>query len=124
MMGSFAEPAGSVDTDIWTFILGTLTGRPRLSVVSTNAIASDIRSALPDCPQSDRELASLISEAAILLGLIPVIDPAYTDIDSSEHDPPLGYGYPAHRPDPLAVYVFSPGPPRTLPVRKTRRFTK
>jgi hypothetical protein len=35
---------------------------------------------------------------------------------------PYGYGHRAHKPDPTASYVFQPGPPRTLPVEKRRRW--
>jgi hypothetical protein len=67
----------------------------------------------------------LVSEAAMLLGLIPVMNPAMA-ARSPRSIQPLGYGHHAHRPDPSATYTFSPGPPRTLPFQGTRnlRLTK
>ena len=36
--------------------------------------------------------------------------------------PQLGYGHPAHKPDPDATYAFEPGQWRVLPVRKDKRW--
>ena len=125
-MGTFEDPSRAVDPTLQTYILGKLTRLPRGAVVSASAMAADIRSALPVYPLTDEQMARLVSETAMLLGLIPVIDPAWKGVEVSEDQVSFGYGYPAHRPDPSAVYVFSPGPPRTLPIRGNRqiRLTK
>ena len=39
-----------------------------------------------------------------------------------ENPPQLGYGHPAHKPDPDATYAFEPGQWRVLPVRKDKRW--
>jgi hypothetical protein len=119
-MGTFVDPSGTVDPTLQSYILGSLVRRRRGAVVSTNAIVAEIRSALPGYQIEDAQMAKFISEAAMLLGLVPVFDPAWRGDVRSEDEPSFGYGYPAHRPDPSAVYVFSHGQPATLPVRGTR----
>ena len=114
-MGRFANTAA--DADVQSLILGELSGRPSFSVVSTNAIVNNIVSAMPDCVLSALQLAALVTEAAMLLGLIPVFDRARLIDDCGEFGDAYGYGHRAHQPDPLACYVFRPGPPRTLPVQ-------
>ena len=119
-MGTVVDRWGEVDSTLQSYILDKLARRPRGVVVSTNAIVAEIRSAHPEYQLEDTRMAKLISEAAMLVGLVPVFDPDWKGDARAEDEPPFGYGYPAHRPDPLAVYVFSPGQPRTLPVRGNR----
>lgn len=119
-MGNFMEPSGDISAEIQAYILGELAGRPRTSVVSVYPIVSAVRFAFPHCALGAQRLASVISEAAMLLGLIPVINPVFRD-DAANNELAFGYGHPAHRPDPSAAYGFNPGPARTLPVRRDRR---
>jgi hypothetical protein len=63
------------DDDLHGAILSRLAGRRKGSVVSTNAVVDDVESSFH--PQkTESELARLVSEAAMLLGLVPVYDPA------------------------------------------------
>lgn len=48
-------------------------------------------------------------------------EPDVTEAEESTA-PPLGYGHRAHQPDATATYVFDPGPPRTLPLKRQRRW--
>jgi hypothetical protein len=73
-MGSFADPNGVANADLHSFILGKMKGLRRSSVVSTNAIVDDIRAAMPSCPLPNERLIKLITETAMLLGLVPVLD--------------------------------------------------
>jgi len=75
-MGNFADPSVEAGSTVRTFILGKLTGLRRGSVVSASAVVRDLLEASPDCELPPEQLAKLVSEAAMLLGLIPVIDPA------------------------------------------------
>jgi hypothetical protein len=115
-MGSFAGSNGAAEAELQMLILGKLKHRRRLSVVSVNALIDDIRETMPSCIFSNNRLAEIISEAAMLMGLVPVFDPTLvtSDFDGEIY----GYGHRAHRPDPFASYVFKPGPPRTLRVRE------
>jgi len=63
------------DGDLNSAILSRLAGFRRGSVVSTNAIIDDVESAFSD-RKTAPELARLVCEAAMLLGLVPVYDPA------------------------------------------------
>ena len=73
-MGSFTKPNGAAGTDLHSFILGEMKGLRRSSVVSTNEIVDDIRAAMPLCPLPNERLVKLITESAMLLGLVPVLD--------------------------------------------------
>lgn len=118
-MGSLAKSSDELRSMIDTLIIGQLAGLRRGSVVSANAVAADLIEALPDCELPAEQLARLVSEAAMLLGLVPVINPA-GPARRARGIVRFGYGHPAHRPDPLATYAFNPGPPRTFPVQGTR----
>jgi hypothetical protein len=120
-MGSYLDPSSPADAAIQTYILTRLGGKRRGSVVSANAIAAEILTAFPQCGITEDRLKGLISEAAMLLGLIPINDPAWRASSKAQDEPEFGYGFPAHRPDPSASYGFNPGPARTLPVRDARR---
>lgn len=63
------------DGDLHGAILSRLAGFKKGSVVSTNAIIEEIERSLVG-RRSELELARLVSEAAMLLGLVPVYDPA------------------------------------------------
>ncbi|PWJ86768.1 hypothetical protein C8D77_12230 [Mesorhizobium loti] len=76
-MGTFVDPSRTVDPPLQSYILGSLVRRRRGAVVSTNAIVAEIRFALPGCQVEDSQMAKFISEAAMLLGLVPVFDPAW-----------------------------------------------
>ena len=73
-MGSFANPNGAANADLHSFILGKMKGLRRSSVVSINSIVKDIRTAMPSCSLSNERLIKLITETAMLLGLVPVLD--------------------------------------------------
>jgi hypothetical protein len=61
--------------DVHSAILIKLAGLKKGTVVSTNAIVEDMEdSLLGQKPEGD--LTRLVSEAAMLLGLVPVYDPA------------------------------------------------
>lgn len=49
-------------------------------------------------------------------------DPDAEVASETEAAPRLGYGHPAHKPDPTATYLFRPGPPRTLPLKPAARW--
>jgi hypothetical protein len=53
-------------------ILRTVLGRPRRSIVSANKIIAKVRSMHPKCRLGDHELARMVRDAAMSLGLIPV----------------------------------------------------
>ena len=55
-------------------LLGKMKGLRRSSVVSINSIVKDIRTAMPSCSLSNERLIKLITETAMLLGLVPVLD--------------------------------------------------
>jgi hypothetical protein len=61
--------------DLNSAILSRLAGLKRGTVVSTNAIVDDVEDSFRD-QKTAPELARLVSEAAMLLGLVPVYDPA------------------------------------------------
>jgi len=117
-MGSFAGPHGVADAELQIFILSRMTGRRKSSVVSVNAILVEITAALPACELSHDQLIAVISEAAMLLGLVPVFDPSRQVEEYDSAGAIRGYGHRAHQPDASASYVFSPGPVRTLPISK------
>jgi hypothetical protein len=121
-MGSYLDPTSPADAAVQTYILTKLGGKRRGCVVSANAIAAETLRALPHCGIDEDHLKQLISEAAMLLGLIPINDPAWRRSSKAQDEPEFGYGFPAHRPDPSAAYGFNPGPPRTLPVRDRRAY--
>jgi hypothetical protein len=54
-------------------------------------------------PTTNEEITQLIGGAA------------HDHAEDGDWRGPFGYGHRAYRPDPLAHYVFEPGPPRTLP---------
>lgn len=116
MARSSRMPAAA-KAELQKFILGKLQSLRRSSVVSANALIDDIRSAHPSCTLADEHLAKLISEAAMLLGLVPVFDPRRAPDGHATPGDAFGYGHPAHRPDPAAAYSFQPGPSRMLPIR-------
>jgi hypothetical protein len=72
-MGSFANPNGAANVDLHSFILGKMKGLRRSSVVSINSSVKDIRTATPSCSLSNERLIKLITETAMLLGLVPVL---------------------------------------------------
>jgi len=121
-MGSFIGPNGVADTELQMLILGELAGRRRSSVVSVNAMIGEVNARMPDCALSHERLAGIISEAAMLLGLVPVFDPSRRPDEYDLSGAIRGYGHRAHRPDPSVSYFFDPGPARTLPIQQgTRR---
>lgn len=61
--------------DLNSEILSRLAGLKRGSVVSTNAIVDEVEDSF-DGQKTAPELVRLVSEAAMLLGLVPVYDPA------------------------------------------------
>ena len=69
--------------DLWTgpevalqaAIMLALRGYMPRSVISTNRVLLKVRQLLAECDTCDQELVKLISEAALLLGLVPVFDP-------------------------------------------------
>lgn len=62
------------DGDLNGAILSRLAGLRKGSVVSTNAIVDEVESSFRP-QETECELRRLISEAAMLLGLVPVYDP-------------------------------------------------
>jgi len=119
-MGSFTKPNGKANAELQSFILSKLKGIERSSVVSTNAIVRDVRAAMPSCPLSTQNLTKLVTETAMLLGLIPVLDRSRLADNDDECGAAYGYGHRAHRADPSATYVFQSEPPRTLPIQTLR----
>ncbi|MEW6629444.1 MAG: hypothetical protein AB1440_01095 [Pseudomonadota bacterium] len=90
-MGGFVETSGQTEADLQAFILGSMSGLSRGAVVSVVPIITRIRSALPDCRLSSHRLAKLVSETAMLLGLVPVVNPAFKESDQ-EPNRILGLG--------------------------------
>ncbi|WP_311031016.1 hypothetical protein [Mesorhizobium koreense] len=96
-MGSFAEPNGGADADLHSHILGAMKGRRRSSIVSTNAIVDGIRAAMPSCPLPNERLVQLITETAMLLDLVPVLDRSRLADGDDEPKRMYGYSHPAQR---------------------------
>lgn len=101
-MGSFANPNGTADAELQSFILDEMRRHRRSSVVSTNALIRDIRQAMPACPLSTERLAELVAETALLLGIVPVFDRGRL---ADDHDEPCG----ARRPMILTLRKTGPG---------------
>jgi hypothetical protein len=73
-MDSLTRPYSAATADLQTFILSKLKGRSRLSHIVVNAIVNEIGVKLPSCALSSGRLAEIVSEAAMLVGLVPVVD--------------------------------------------------
>ena len=91
-MGSFRGPSGDAVANLQACLLRKMKSIPRSAVLPVNALVNDIRRTMPSCPFSSEELASLIVETAMLLGLVPVFDRSRLSDDEGErgkrHDDP------------------------------------
>jgi hypothetical protein len=94
-MGSFADPNGAANANLHSFILGEMKGLRRSSVVSINAIVDSIRDEIPSCSLPQERLIKLITETAMLLGLVSVLDRRRLADDDDEPERTYGYGRPA-----------------------------
>ncbi|MGN6471455.1 MAG: hypothetical protein ACTHLC_17940 [Rhizobiaceae bacterium] len=122
-MASLSKAALETDEKIQRLILEDLQRRPSSSVVSINGLVAFIRGAVPEARHSERQLAKMAFEAAMLLGLVPVYDPEVPKTDASgDFRGRYGYGHRAHKPDPGARYGFEPEGVRPLPVKARSRW--
>ena len=122
-MASASKTALETDEKIRRVILEDLRNRPSSSVVSINGLVAYIRSVVPETRRSDRQLAKMAFEAAMLLGLVPVYDPeVQVTGPGGDFRGRYGYGHRAHKADPGARYGFEPESVRPLPVRARSRW--
>ena len=98
-------------------ILKIISARAPTSMVSVKAVIINVRSRLPSCQKTEWELAKMIFEATMLLGMIPVYDPQIEAEPSGDFGGIYGYGRPAYKSDPHARYEFRPDKARPLPVK-------
>ena len=83
-MGSFRGPGGRAAAHVQSTLLRKMANVPRSSVVSVNALVDEIRATMQSCTLTAEELATLIAETAMLLGLIPVLDRSRLPDDDGE----------------------------------------
>jgi len=122
-MASLSKAALETDEKIRRMILDDLRGRPSSSVVSVNGLVAYIRTTVPETHRTDRQLAKMVFNAAMQLGLIPVYDPEAPGSGASgDFRGGYGYGHRAHKPDPDARYGFEPQGVRPLPVKARNRW--
>jgi hypothetical protein len=122
-MASLSKVALETDEKVRTTILEDLGNRPSSSVVPVNALVAYVRTAVPETPRTDRQLARMVFEAAMQLGLVPVYDPEIqASGPSGDFRGRYGYGHRAHKADPTASYGFEPDGVRPLPVKKRSRW--
>ena len=122
-MASLSKVVPETDEKTRTAILEELRDRPSSSVVPVNALVASVRAAVPETHRTDRQLARMVFEAAMQLGLVPVYDPeAQTPGPSGDFRGRYGYGHRAHKADPAASYGFEPDGVRPLPVRTRSRW--
>jgi hypothetical protein len=118
-----SKVAVEVDDKIQRVILDDLKNRPSSSVVSVNSLVAYIRAAVPEARRTDKQLAKMGFEAAMLLGLVPVYDPeANVTGPSGDFRGRYGYGHKAYKADPGARYGFEPEGVRPLPVKARSRW--
>ena len=67
-MASLSKVALETDEKVRTTILEDLGNRPSSSVVPVNALVAYVRTAVPETPRTDRQLARMVFEAAMQLG--------------------------------------------------------
>ncbi|MBN9079109.1 MAG: hypothetical protein BGN87_19465 [Rhizobiales bacterium 65-79] len=122
-MASLSKVALETDEKVQATILDDLKNRPTSSVISVNALVAYLRTMVPATHRSDRQLAKMVFEAAMQLGLVPVYDPEATAAGpSGDFRGRYGYGHRAHKADPDASYGFEPDGVRPLPVRTRSRW--
>jgi hypothetical protein len=122
-MASISKAALEMDEKVQATILDDLKSRPSSSVVPVNALVDYVRTAIPGTRRSDRQIAKMVFEAAMLLGLVPVYDPEGPALGASgDFRGSYGYGHRAHSADPVARYGFEPNGTRPLPVKKRSRW--
>jgi hypothetical protein len=122
-MASVSKIARETDEKVESAILDDLKNRPTSSVISVNALVAYLRTAVPETHRPDRQLAKMVFEAAMQLGLVPVYDPEVPKSDASgDFRGRYGYGHRAHKADPVATYGFEPESVRPLPVKARSRW--
>jgi len=122
-MASMSKVAVEIDEKIERVILDDLKNRPSSSVVSVNSLVAYIRGAVPEARRTDKQLARMAFEAAMLLGLVPVYDPEVPKAAASgDFRGRYGYGHKAYKADPGARYSFEPEGVRPLPVKTRSRW--
>jgi hypothetical protein len=122
-MASLSKVALETDEKVRATILEDLRKRPSSSVLSVNALVAYLRTAVPETHRTDRQLARMVFEAAMQLGLVPVYDPeAQAAGPSGDFRGRYGYGHRAHKADPGASYGFEPDSVRPLPVKTRSRW--
>lgn len=122
-MPSLSEIATDTDEQVRRMIVEDLEKRPTSSVVSINSLVAYIRTTVPETERSDRQLAKMVFEAAMQLGLVPVYDPERAASGpSGDFRGHYGYGHRAHTADPGAQYGFKPETMRPLPVNTRNRW--
>ena len=122
-MPSLPKPSPEADEAVRNIIFDDLRNRPLSAVVPVNGLVAYIRAEVPDTYRTDRQLARMVFDAAMQLGLVPVYDPQ-VPISSADGDfrGSYGYGHRAYRPDPEARYGFEPDGVRPLPVKPRSRW--
>jgi hypothetical protein len=112
----------NADEDLQHLIFEDLNGRRPSSVVSINSLVSYLQATKAASGHSDRELARMVFDAAMALGLVPVYDPEAEAAAPGDFRGQYGYGRKAHKQDPSARYGFEPEAIRPLPVRQRNRW--
>lgn len=73
--------------------------------------------------QTETEAADMAKDRDIAKSSEPEVAACATpEVMDGDASGPFGFGRPAHKPDPEAIYTFDPGPPRTMPILPKNRW--